>query len=301
LAESFAEAWASDRSFFINLRLEVVPFDLDLPEVELIGPVRDRLVEASVPFLEVASSGPERPNRHFFAWVPDETRRTRLVDRLGAEFGKTVVRYGRSMRPPGAPHRSGTVRSTAVDPTQLETLVEHLLPDPESLWRRLPPVDRRFVEAGPGPDRSSWDMSVAWKLARAGFTDTEMVWFGLTSRTPFSERGREDYRRHPKRGLSYLLRLPEKVRAAGFRSHLRFGSREAVDHYLEQVSAGIDRAPRSEFSSPYQRKVLAGCVRLFAEQHTIKRPLSKRTLPVRPKSARTRPVNISTASPSTVG
>ena len=296
-ARSLQSAWDSDRAFCCMLRSEVVPIDVDQSQLHLVDRYRDEIRASGQPFIETASSGLDRPNRHFFVWIPDDEPRECLVERLRGIGGGEPVRVGQQIRPPGVRHRHHDSYSVPVDCRQVTAVILSVTESDSpsqgqstgQLMERLSPLTRRVIDNGPPADRSTWDMSVTHRLLSDGLSADEIVHFGLNGSTRFSEKAREREQRHLGIGASYLRLGINKAESFPKNGSLGIRSREDAIRLLDATADAVANTDHRVFGGLMARRVLEGCIQLFAEQSTFERPLSVRTV------AETAQVHMSTA------
>ena len=281
-ADTLAEAWRTDRAFCIRLRPEVIPIDIDQRQVPLLARFREAVEASGQPFLEVASSGPDQSNRHFFVWVPEEPARERLLEALRSISGRQPIRHGGPMRLPGVLHRNCVARSTPVNANQCKELLaavkDHDLLDIDRLVDQLTPRTKRLLEDGPSSDRSTWDMRVTHRLLADGLSSEEIVRFGLDGSARFSEKARQREHRYPGSGERYLRLGVSKAAAGRNEGSLGIRSRDDAVELLAATAMAVAAADHRPFGGLTARRVLEACVHLFFEQSTFERPLAVRTV-----------------------
>ena len=146
------------------------------------------------------------------------------------------------------------------------------------LMERLSPLTRRVIDNGPPADRSTWDMSVTHRLLGDGLSADEIVHFGLNGSTRFSEKAREREQRHLGIGASYLRLGINKAESFPKNGSLGIRSREDAIRLLDATADAVANTDHRVFGGLMARRVLEGCIQLFAEQSTFERPLSVRTV-----------------------
>lgn len=279
-------AWDSGTAFCCALRSEMVPIDVDMSQIHLTDRYRDEIESSGQPFIEAASSGLNRPNRHFFVWAPDESTRERLVERLRGIGAREPVRVGQPIRLPGVSHRQHDTCSTPVSGEQvtamLLTIAEYdtLAHDKVTgqVVERLSPQSRRLIDNGPSTDRSTWDMSVTHRLLADGLSADEIINFGLNGSTRFSEKAREREQRRSGSGASYLSLGISKAESSRKNRSLGIRSREDAIRLLDATADAVAKTDHRVFGGLTARRVLDGCVSLFLKQSTFERPLPVRTV-----------------------
>ena len=270
---SLAQAWLLGGAYAIQPLPNVVPVDID-DEGSLPG-VRDALELVPLPVLEIASGGVTSQRRHFWIWCRDESEARAISDCLTSSLGGEAVRYGRRMRPPGAPHRNGTRLAFPVDSQQARSWASALAPDWVQTVGRLSPGLGEQLEKGVDADRSKSDFRLMRALIANGCSDAEIASLAMLGKGHFGIKARE---RGDDAGLNYVLRSVAKARS---NPKAIFSSRQEAEAYLREVERAVDSAGPTPFGGSTGKKLMRGAVQMFSEQSTIGRPLAIRDLAVR--------------------
>lgn len=216
-AGSVADAVRSGRPFTITLRDDILALDAD-DEVRASEMVRDFIDEYLAEFEPVVCTSGKPGRLHLFVYVWDPRWRQHLLD-AAREMGFKGSAFGKSMRPPCAPHPHGG-SSALVDLTVGEA-IEALRSPHEQQVRGLSRKASYALYVGsdgrPGDSRSDVVARATLGMLDAGFGLDEM--WSLLLANPGGERLREELQGSPQgvvydRWIKYTVEWARSKRAS---------------------------------------------------------------------------------------